>query len=68
MDPATENERPVKRVRRDEVGSTSTNPPVSRGDEDSDIEVVAYNNVAHGSDLYLDTVRITSSAHPWKLR
>ncbi len=71
MDPATEHERPAKRVKRDELGSTSTSPPADRDNEDSDTEepeVVARNSVAHGSDLYLDTVWITSSAHSWKLR
>lgn len=61
MGPTTEHERPAKRVKRDELGSTSTStsPPADRDDETSDTEepeVVARNSVAHGSDLYLDTV------------
>ena len=59
MEPATEHERPAKRVKRDEVGSTATSPPADHNNEDSDMdepEVVAQSSVAHGSDLYLDTV------------
>jgi hypothetical protein len=55
----TERERPAKRIKRDEVGSTSTSPPADRDNENSDteeLEVVARTSVAHGSDLYLDTV------------
>ena len=55
----TEHERPAKRVKRDEVGSTSTSPPADLDIDNSDSEepeVVARNSVAHGSDLYLDTV------------
>lgn len=59
MDPATEHERPAKRVKRDEVGGATTSPPADRDSDDSDTEepeVVAHNSLAHGSDLYLDTV------------
>ena len=63
MDPATEHERPAKRVKRDDAeGSLSP----SHADEDNDMEesgVVSDNNAAHRSDLYLDTVRITSSGY-----
>lgn len=56
MEPATEHERPAKRIKRDEVGNTSI---TDHNNEDSDTEepeVVAQSSVAHGSDLYLDTV------------
>jgi hypothetical protein len=56
MDPATELERPAKRVKRDDAESPSPN---SRENEDNDMEesgVVSDNNNAHRSDLYLDTV------------
>ena len=59
MEPATVHERPAKRIKRDEVGSTPISPPADHDNEDSDtedLEVVAQGRVAHGSDLYLDTV------------
>ena len=57
MEPATEHERPAKRVKRDEVGSTATSPPANNEDSDmEEPETVAQSSVAQGSDLYLDTV------------
>ena len=60
MGPATEHERPAKRVKRDEVGGSVPTPSTTKhGDEDSEEEAGFVNNgAAHGSDLYLDTVRI----------
>jgi hypothetical protein len=62
MDPTTEHERPTKRVKRVEAGGTPISHPASHGREDSDEEEHGFVNngagAAHGSDLYLDTVRI----------
>jgi len=66
MDRATEHERPANRVKRDGTEAASTPPPSSHGNEDLDMEESGFvpdNNAAHGSDLYLDTVWITSSVH-----
>jgi hypothetical protein len=60
MDHGTEHERPAKRAKRDDTGSTSTPPPGSHQNEDHDVEETDFvsdnNNAAQGSDLYLDTV------------
>jgi hypothetical protein len=66
MDPATEHERPAKRVKRDDAEGALSPSPNSHADEDNDMEesgVVSDNNAANRSDLYLDTVRITSSGY-----
>jgi hypothetical protein len=61
MDRGTEHERPAKRAKRDkEEGS----PPIGHADDGSDTEgpgSIADSGAAHGSDLYLDTVRDTPS-------
>jgi len=64
MDRGTENERPAKRAKRDKEESSLITPPIGHANEDSDAEepgFVADNGAAHGSDLYLDTVRDTPS-------
>lgn len=60
MDRGTEHERPAKRAKRDK----EEEPPIGHSDDDSDAEgpgsgSIADNGAAHGSDLYLDTVRDT---------
>ena len=60
----TEHERPAKRAKREDA---LTPPPDSHQNEDHDMEepdfVSDNNNAAQGSDLYLDTVCITSSMY-----
>jgi hypothetical protein len=61
MRPATGHELPAKRVKLDEAGGVRvpTLPPASYRNEDSDEEEPGFvNGAVHGSDLYLDTVRI----------
>jgi hypothetical protein len=58
MEPSTEHERPAKRVKSN-TGGALTPPSNSRRSEDPDVEepgIVLDDNVAHRSDLYLDTV------------
>jgi hypothetical protein len=63
MDRGTEHERPAKRAKRDEEDGFPIPAPIGHADDDSDAEgpgsVAADNGAAHGSDLYLDTVRDT---------
>jgi hypothetical protein len=59
MDRDTEHERPAKRAKRDQAGGSLIPPPINHANEDSDAEepgIVPDKGVAHGSDLYLDTV------------
>jgi hypothetical protein len=60
MDPATVHERPAKRAKRDEAGGGPTLTLSKHGKEDSDEEGPGFvdNGATHGSDVYLDTVRI----------
>ena len=63
MDRRTEHERPAKRAKREDASTPSPSSHRNEDDMEEPDFVSDNNNAAQGSDLYLDTVRITSSMY-----